>query len=108
MSTELELGKLRLTIAKPSLELFSTTTAVLSRPESQHEQPWGLALEFHILERAWVQRGRGLRLEVKVLVGGTSPTPSDLQSLSSILCKAKVSAYILCSNLADLHRYGPN
>jgi hypothetical protein len=92
MSKELELGKLRLTVAKSNIELVSTTRAVLSRLESQLDLS-ELALDVETLERAWVQRGRGLRLEVRVLVEGTPPTSADLQSLSGIFCKAKVSLY---------------
>jgi hypothetical protein len=94
MSTELELGKLHITIAKSNLELLSTTTAAFSRIDSQHEGSSSLALELHTLKRAWVQRGRGLKLVVKVLVDGKPPPSCDLHILSIILCNAKVCADI--------------
>lgn len=93
MSTELELGKLRLAVAKSDLEVLSTTTAFFSHPEGQDGQPARLALGLHMLEQVWVRRGRGLQLQIKVSVDGRSLTSADLRSLSSVLCQAKVDRY---------------
>lgn len=109
MSAELELGKLRLTVAKTELEVQSTTTAVFSRSDSQDDTSAPPKLDLHTLERNWVQRGRGLQLQVKVLVEGKPLTPALIQSPNNILCKAKVCTLsIRYSFFADPHSCGNN
>ncbi|TID15559.1 hypothetical protein E6O75_ATG07887 [Venturia nashicola] len=90
MSAELDLGKLHLTLAKSELELHSTTTVLLSRPETQDDASGRLQLDLHTVKRNWIQRGSGLQLQVKVFIEGKAPTPALLQSLNSIICKSQV------------------
>lgn len=106
MSTELDLGKLNLTLAKSELEVRSTTTALFSRPNTQDDASGGMQLDLCTLERSWVQRGRGLQLQLQILVEGKPLSPALVQNLINVLCKAKVCTLFCCSFLADLNSYG--
>jgi hypothetical protein len=98
MSTTLELGELRLAIAKTELRLTSHATAELAhslRSEERSEDSPSETIDWELVRRSWIQRGAGLRFELLICVDKQPPSGAELEALGGLICRADVQVITL-------------